>query len=133
MEIPDDCYESYTNDEEDESYQGQGISEPLTPEETDDSCASPGSDQSVESVQPSTFSMMDKTRFMLSVFMFAFMFCGPLKYLIGPQKSGKYFRHISLEKFSVSVFSSGMFPIMKKSVAFPFQAPLKWPRLLRFD
>ncbi len=56
--------------------------------EAEEPSSTPESPASIESVQGSAFSMMNKQRFFLSMFMFAFMFLGPSKLLFGSDNRG---------------------------------------------
>ena len=52
------------------------------------------SDASVESVHGSAFSMRNKQRFFLSMFMFVFIFIGPSRFLFGADSQGKCIHYV---------------------------------------
>lgn len=81
------------------------IEEEIESNDADNSPASSvTSPMGVESLQGNgTFSLVNKQRFFLSMFMFAFMFLGPGKMLFG-EKNGMFYSVLSVNVFIVCFF-----------------------------
>eukprot|EP00794_Sanderia_malayensis_P007590 gene7590-8430_t len=84
----EDFNEDFSSEEEDEDEDSPMSEDDITSGSQAGSISSPEPLPKFESTQGSAFSMMNKQRFFLSMFMFAFMFLGPSKLLFGSQTKG---------------------------------------------